>query len=68
MVAEDHRPEGGLGSAVVDALVGAGQHGLSLTHLAVREMPGSGTSEELLAWAGIDSAAIATAARALARA
>lgn len=68
VVAEDHRPEGGLGSAVVDALVGAGQHGLSLTHLAVREMPGSGTSEELLAWAGIDSAAIATAARALARA
>jgi transketolase len=34
-----------------------------LTHLAVREMPGSGTPEELLAAAGIDAAHIAAAAR-----
>jgi transketolase len=34
-----------------------------LTHLAVREMPGSGTPEELLGAAGIDAAHIAAAAR-----
>jgi transketolase len=34
-------------------------------HLAVREMPGSGTPAELLAAAGIDAEHIATAARAL---
>jgi transketolase len=67
VVAEDHHPEGGLGSAVTDALVGAGQQNLHLTHLAVREMPGSGTGEELLAWAGIDADHIAEAARKLVR-
>jgi transketolase len=36
-----------------------------LTHLAVREMPGSGSGEELLAWAGIDADHIADAARKL---
>ena len=35
--------------------------------LAVREMPGSGTPDELLADAGIDAAAIAAAAKALVR-
>ena len=63
VVAEDHHPEGGLGSAVLDALAAAGQHRLAITHLAIREMPGSGSSEQQLARAGIDSAAIATAAR-----
>ena len=66
VVAEDHHPEGGLGSAVADGLLGAGQQNLRLTHLAVREMPGSGTGEELLAWAGIDAEHIAQAARQLA--
>ena len=65
VVAEDHHPEGGLGSAVADALLAAGQQNLHLTHLAVSEMPGSGTGEELLAWAGIDADHIAAAARKL---
>ncbi len=63
VIAEDHHPEGGLGSAVTDALLGAGQRDLSVAHLAVRGMPGSGTGEELLAWAGIDADHIAAAAR-----
>jgi transketolase len=65
VVAEDHHPEGGLGSAVMDALLAAGRQDLHLIHLAVREMPGSGSGEELLAWAGIDAGHIAAAARKL---
>ena len=65
VIAEDHHPEGGLGSAVTDALLAAGQQDLSIAHLAVREMPGSGTGEELLAWAGLDASHIAAAARQL---
>jgi transketolase len=65
VVAEDHHPEGGLGSAVADALLAAGRRELSIAHLAVRGMPGSGTGEELLAWAGIDAEHIADAAREL---
>ena len=42
VVAEDHHPEGGLGSAVLDALLAPGRADLPVTHLAVREMPGSG--------------------------
>jgi transketolase len=63
VIAEDHHPEGGLGSAVVDALTAAGRADLSVVHLAVRNMPGSGTSAELLDAAGIDAAHIASAAR-----
>ena len=63
VVAEDHHPEGGLGSAVADALLNAGPQKIWLTHLAVREMPGSGTSQELLAASGIDADHIAAAAR-----
>ncbi len=65
VVAEDHHPEGGLGSAVADALLGAGQQDLHLTRLAVSGMPGSGTGDELLAWAEIDADHIAAAARKL---
>ena len=65
VVAEDHHPEGGLGSAVLDALTGAGRVDLAVAHLAVREMPGSGTPAELLAASGIDAAHIADAARRL---
>jgi transketolase len=65
VVAEDHHPEGGLGEAVTSALVAAGQEGLAVAHLAVREMPGSGSGTELLAWAGIDADHIAAAARQL---
>jgi transketolase len=66
VIAEDHHPEGGLGSAVTASLLAGGRIGLSVTHLAVRQMPGSGSSAELLAWAGIDAGHIADAARALA--
>jgi transketolase len=47
------------------ALLAAGQQHLHLTHLAVGAVPGSGTGEELLAWAGIDAGHIAAAARKL---
>jgi transketolase len=63
VMAEDHHPEGGLGSAVIEALLAAGTSNLSTAHLAVRDMPGSGSAEELLAWAGIDADHIAAAAR-----
>jgi transketolase len=65
VVAEDHRPEGGLGCAVADALLAGGAAPLSMAHLAVIGMPGSGSGEELMAWAGIDAAHIAAAAREL---
>ena len=67
VIAEDHHPEGGLGSAVTDALVTARPRPLSITRLAVRGMPGSGSGEELLAWAGINAASIAQAALAFTR-
>ena len=67
VIAEDHHPEGGLGSAVTDALLAAGKRDLSVAHLAVRGMPGSGSGAELMAWAGIDTDAIVEAARRLAR-
>jgi len=63
---EDHWAEGGLGDAVLEALAEA--DGRPPVHkLAVREMPTSGTPDELLHGAGIDAAGIADAARALAR-
>jgi transketolase len=65
VVAEDHRPEGGLVSAVAESLLAARATSLSLVHLAERDMPGSGSGEELLAWAGIDAGHIAGAARRL---
>jgi transketolase len=67
VIAEDHHPEGGLGSAVVDALTGAGRADLTVRHLAVAELPGSGTSEELLDAAGISAGHITAAARDIAR-
>jgi transketolase len=66
VVAEDHHPEGGLGSAVAEALLAAGSPALRFSHLAVREMPGSGSTAEQLAAQGIDADHIAAAARALA--
>ena len=65
VVAEDHHPEGGLGSAVLDALAAAGRAELAVAHLAVAGMPGSGTTAELLDEAGIDAAHIAAAAQRL---
>jgi transketolase len=65
VIAEDHRPEGGLGSAVTDSLVAGGIADLHIARLAVRDIPGSGSGKELLAWAGIDAEHIVAAARRL---
>ncbi|HEX3958525.1 MAG TPA: transketolase, partial [Trebonia sp.] len=59
LTVEDHYPEGGLGDAVLDALAAGGP---LVRKLAVRELPGSATPAEQLALAGIDSAAIVSAA------
>jgi transketolase len=64
---EDHAPEGGLGDAVLDVLA-AEDDRPPVIKLAVREIPGSGTPDELVHGAGIDAEAIAGAARQLARA
>ena len=53
-------------SVAIPAAIATGQRDMSVAHLAVREMPGSGTGPELLAWAGIDAGHIAAAARRLA--
>jgi len=50
---------------VVAALLKAGVQQLRLAHLSVSELPGSGTTAELLAAAGIDATHIASAAAAL---
>ncbi|HET7026385.1 MAG TPA: transketolase [Candidatus Limnocylindrales bacterium] len=61
---EDHRPEGGLGEAVLATLAETDVQP-RVGRLAVANMPGSATPEEQLADAGIDAAAIAGAARRL---
>ncbi|GAA1487567.1 transketolase [Brachybacterium sacelli] len=65
VVAEDHHAEGGLGAAVLAALATESIQDLHLEHLAVDGVPGSGSTAELLDWAGIDAAHIAAAARSL---
>jgi transketolase len=61
VVVEDHRIEGGLGDAVLDALAGEAPWTARVIKLAVTDMPGSGAPEELRAWAGIDADAIVRA-------
>jgi transketolase len=61
---EDHWPEGGIGEAVLAAFADADERP-RVEILAVRELPGSGKPDELLAAAGIDAAHIAAAARQL---
>jgi transketolase len=63
VVAEDHRIEGGLGDAVLEALAATGPLAGSVIKLGVTGMPGSGTAQEMRTWAGIDGASIASAAR-----
>jgi transketolase len=63
VVTEDHRIEGGLGDAVLDALSETGDLTGRVVKLAVTDMPGSGAPEELRAWAGIDADAIVGAVR-----
>jgi transketolase len=64
VTAEDHWAEGGLGEAVLAALADSDDRP-QVSVLAVRELPHSGKPAELLAAAGIDADAIATAARKL---
>ena len=64
VVVEDHWPEGGLAEAVLSAFADSDERP-RVVHLAVRELPGSGTPAELLAAAGIDAEHIAAAAREL---
>ncbi|MBQ0985628.1 transketolase [Streptomyces sp. F63] len=61
---EDHRAEGGLGDAVLEAFAD-GRPVPRVARLAVRTMPDSAGAEEQLAAAGIDREAITAAARRL---
>jgi transketolase len=65
VVAEDHYPEGGIGSAVLEALAGTDTPELHAVLLAVRSLPTSGQPQELLDAAGISARHITTAARSL---
>ncbi|MEO6957466.1 MAG: transketolase [Antricoccus sp.] len=67
VVVEDHYPEGGLGSAVLEALANAPVPAMHMAHLAVADLPGSGTPAELLNEAGISARHIADAARRIVR-
>jgi transketolase len=62
VVAEDHYPEGGLGSAVMEALA-AEPDPPRVVQCAVRGLPTSGTPAELMEAAGISAGQIAAAAR-----
>ena len=66
LTVEDHWPEGGLGAAVLDALADTDE-APRVVKMAVRQMPGSGPSDEMLSQAGIDAAAIVEQARKLAQ-
>jgi transketolase len=61
---EDHWPEGGIGEAVLSVFAEA-EEGPRVVRLAVRDMPGSGKPDELIAAAGIDAEHIVAAARKL---
>ena len=62
---EDHWPEGGLGDAVLEALAKQPLNDLRVVKLAVKDLPGSGTPDELMHAAGIDADAIVRAVRSL---
>jgi len=64
VVVEDHHPEGGLGSAVMEALA-ADMTPPLVVHLAVRQLPGSGKPQELMDKAEISTRHIVAAARRL---
>jgi transketolase len=66
VVVEDHRPEGGLGDAVLEALADTPERP-RIAKLAVSCQPGSGPPEKLRSLAGIDTAHVAAAARRLVR-
>ena len=56
LTVEDHYAEGGLGDAVLAALVG---ESVAVSRIAVDDIPRSGKPEELLALFGLDAASIA---------
>jgi len=60
---EDHWPEGGIGDAVLDALAQAGDIAGRIVKIAPRDMPGSGSPQELRDWAGISASRIADRVR-----
>ncbi|MFH1290503.1 MAG: transketolase [Nanoarchaeota archaeon] len=62
VVCEDHYEEGGIGEMLAEELENSG---IEISHLAVREIPHSGKSKELLEKYGIDKKAIMKAARKL---
>jgi transketolase len=62
---EDHWVEGGLGDAVLAALAAEGILSGRIVKIAVTQMPGSGTPEELRDWAGISADRIADTVRTL---
>ncbi|WP_406395827.1 transketolase [Streptomyces sp. NBC_00882] len=64
LTVEDHREEGGLGDAVLEAFAD-GRPVPRLVRLAVRTMPGSASPEEQLHAAGIDAESIAAVGRLL---
>jgi transketolase len=55
LVVEDHRIEGGIGDAVLEALAAGGDLAGRVVKLGVAAMPGSGTGQELRRWAGISA-------------
>ncbi|MBA2451421.1 MAG: transketolase, partial [Chloroflexi bacterium] len=65
VVVEDHWPEGGLGSAVLEAFADGTDPLPRVRLLGVSKIPGSGTSAELLDACGISARHIAEAVRAL---
>jgi transketolase len=67
LTVEDHWPEGGLGDAVLEVFAQA-EECPRIVKLAVRKMPGSGPSKELLEDVGIAASTIAEEARKLAKA
>jgi transketolase len=60
LTVEDHYAEGGLGAAVLEAV---GHAGVVVHQLAVREIPRSGSPQQLLERYGIDRGAIVTKVR-----
>jgi transketolase len=64
---EDHRIEGGLGDAVLEALARTGPLSGRVEKIGVTDMPGSGSPEELRDWAGISADRIAQRVRELVR-
>ncbi|MFN2465903.1 MAG: transketolase [Candidatus Dormibacteria bacterium] len=64
VVVEDHYPEGGIGAAVLEALVPRGAT-FKYAHCAVQGLPGSGKPDELMDLAGISPRHIVDAARRL---